>query len=81
VTNRNKWNTSLNIQSKHLHEKGINSVKLKFQGAIPQERLMKESIVTKHKLRVGSSNNKNRNNQRLQQLFQNGINLTKVVTD
>jgi hypothetical protein len=77
VTHRNNWDTNLNFESEHLHEKCINSVKLKFQGEIPHERLVKESIVTKHKLRVGNSNNKSRNNQRLQQLFQNGINLTK----
>jgi hypothetical protein len=77
VTHRNNRDTSLNFESEHLREKCINSVKLKFQGEIPNERPVKESIVTKHKLRVGNSNNKIRNNQRLQQLFQNGINLTK----
>jgi hypothetical protein len=77
VTNRKNWDTSLNFQSKHLYEKCINSIKLKFQGEIPNERLIKESIVTKNKLRVGNSINKSSNNQRLQQLFQKGINLTK----
>jgi hypothetical protein len=77
VTNRNNGDTSLNFQSEQLHEKCINSVKLNFQGEIPNKRLIKESILTEHKLRVGNSNNKSSNNQKLQQLFQKGIKLTK----
>jgi hypothetical protein len=76
VTNRNNWDTSLNFPSEHLHEKCINSIKLKFQGEIPHERLL-ESIVTELKLRVGNSINENSDGQGLQQLFQKGIILTK----
>jgi hypothetical protein len=61
----------------NLHDKCTDSVKLKVQGEIPHERLMKESIQTEHKLRVGNSVNKNSDEQGLQQLFQKGIKRTK----
>jgi hypothetical protein len=77
LTNRNNWDTSSNFQSEHLHENCINSVKLNFQSEILNERLIKESIVTEHKLRVGNSNNESSDGQGLQQLFQKGIKLTK----
>jgi hypothetical protein len=77
VNNRNKRKTNLNIHSEHLHEKCTNRVKLKCQGEMPHERLMKESIQTEHKLKVGNSANKNSDKQGLQQLFQKGIKLTK----
>jgi hypothetical protein len=61
----------------NLHEECTNRVKLKCQGEMPHERLMKESMLTGHNPRVGNSYNKSRNNQKQQQLFQIGIHLTK----